>query len=255
MTRDFSSERSHRAFLLVKLLLFFYLLQQKKIEKSEKEEEQLPLSLSPSIRPLELESKPFPTHPHQVYPEKSACHVCVTYFFFTRHRETAPFTATVPGASFRWSIKLLNSLRYQYRVTCDGDLAGPLACTLKDDLFGLLEAVYVRVRVDWKRRAEKKTMSFVIWSSFDNLSLLPPTLSLLLEGRILEATWKNFGEKLDPLASWIFKSYKFCSIFLDRREGCVVAGVPAEAAEGRGVAGLSRELSSWNVSSSSSSSS
>lgn len=66
MTRDFSSERSHRAFLLVKLLLFFYLLQQKKIEKSEKEEEQLPLSLSPSIRPLELESKPFPTHPHQV---------------------------------------------------------------------------------------------------------------------------------------------------------------------------------------------
>lgn len=65
MTRDFSSERSHRAFLLVKLLLFFYLLQQKKkIEKSEKE--QLPLSLSPSIRPLELESKPFPTHPHQV---------------------------------------------------------------------------------------------------------------------------------------------------------------------------------------------
>lgn len=66
MTRDFSSERSHHAFLLVKLLLFFYLLQQKKIEKSEKEEEQLPLSLSPSIRPLELESKPFPTHPHQV---------------------------------------------------------------------------------------------------------------------------------------------------------------------------------------------
>lgn len=66
MTRDFSSERSHRAFLLVKLLLFFYLLQQKKIEKSEKEDEQLLLSLSPSIRPLELESKPFPTHPHQV---------------------------------------------------------------------------------------------------------------------------------------------------------------------------------------------
>lgn len=46
----------------------------------------------------------------------------------------------------------------QYYVTCDGDLAGPLAGTLKDDLFGLLEAVYVRIRVDWKRRAEKKTM-------------------------------------------------------------------------------------------------
>lgn len=38
--------------------------------------------------------------------------------------------------------------KYQYRVTCDGDLAGPLAGTLEDDLFGLLEAVYVRVRVD-----------------------------------------------------------------------------------------------------------
>lgn len=39
-------------------------------------------------------------------------------------------------------------LRYQYNVTCDGNLAGPLAGTLKDDLFGLIEAVYVRVRVD-----------------------------------------------------------------------------------------------------------
>lgn len=37
---------------------------------------------------------------------------------------------------------------YQYRVTCDGDLAGPLAGTLEDDLFRLLEAVYVRIRVD-----------------------------------------------------------------------------------------------------------
>ena len=55
----------------------------------------------------------------------------------------------MPFTAGGWSIKTLNTLRYQYhRVTCDGDLAGPLAGTLKDDLFGLLEAVYVRVRVD-----------------------------------------------------------------------------------------------------------
>lgn len=139
-----------------------------------------------------------PTTLTKCTPKKSACHVCVTFFFFfyTAQRNRAVH-GNGPRALLRWSIKLLNSLRYQYRVTCDGDLAGPLACTLKDDLFGLLEAVYVRVRVDWKRRAEKKTMSFVIWSSFDNLSLLSLFLSLLLEGRTLEArTWKNFDEKL-----------------------------------------------------------
>ena len=66
-----------------------------------------------------------------------------------------------------------------------------------------------------------------------------PSLSLSLSispsrgSNPLEATtWKNFGEKLDP--SWIFKSNtNFVQFFSIAERGVVLAGVPAEAAEGR----------------------
>lgn len=43
-------------------------------------------------------------------------------------------------------------------VTCDGDLARPLARPLEYDQLGLLETVNVSVRVDWKCRAEKNNI-------------------------------------------------------------------------------------------------
>lgn len=165
----------------------------------------------------------------------------IFFFFFYTEKPRRSRQRSLWVASFRWSIKLLNSLKVSVSChlwwrSCRTTCLYPQGRSVRPAR-GCLCACPGRLKTScWKEDNVLRHLIVLrqpLAPPPDPLSLFL-SLSLLLEGRIHSKLPREKTSVKSWIPSWIFKSNtNFVQFFSIAERGVVLAGVPAEAAEGR----------------------